>query len=182
MTQQPNGGANPDDVKPTAQGGSDVNNDGAPKRENDIKKELESLKTELEALKKESSGKDSKIAKLLKEQEISSLSTKTQEEQLEHYKAQAALYARKEAFRQSFKENSLNADDFMEIVDEKDPKIQAEKFAKLLKAQTEQSAKTALEAFKKEVLAKKGDVPKPKNPQNKTNADVNASIRSAFGR
>ena len=87
------------------------------------------------------------------------------------------------AFRQAFKEIGLNPDEFIEIVDEKEPKLQAEKFATLLKERSDESAKKALEDFKTKELEKKGGVPQPTDKTVvKTHAEVNALIRGAFNR
>lgn len=148
---------------------------------NDIQKQFDELNAKFDTLQKESKGKDSKIAALLKEKETATLASKTAEEQLEYYRNQTAAFERKEAFRASFKEVGLNPDEFMGIVDEKDPAIQAGKFAALLKAQKEESAKLALEAFKADELKKIGG--KEPNPINKkisstsSNAEKNNWLR-----
>lgn len=130
---------------------------------NDFQKQFDELNAKFETLFKESKGKDAKISQLLKEKETQTLASKTAEEQLEYYKSQTAAFERKEAFRTSFKEVGLNPDEFMSIVDEKEPAIQAGKFAALLKAKTEESAKAAIEKFKADELAKIGGEPKPKD-------------------
>ena len=179
MTQPENGGVPTTDAQNGGAGTDVQTNNGG----NDITKQFEELKAQFETLKRESSGKDRKIAEFLKEKEAFSISTKTKDEQLEHYKAQAEAYERKESFRQAFKDIGLNPDEFMEIVEEKDAKTQALKFANLLKVQKEESAKNALESYKTEELKKKGGVPPTIAKQvTKTNADVNASIRAALGR
>lgn len=172
---QPNGGINPADVNTAADNPND-NNGGNP----DIQKQFDELNAKFETLMKESKGKDSKISQLLKEKETQSLASKTAEEQLEYYRNQTAAFERKEAFRASFKEVGLNPDEFMGIVDEKDPAIQAGKFAALLKAQKEESAKQALEQFKADELKKIGGEPKPKDKMvntNTANADKNNFLR-----
>ena len=69
----------------------------------------------------------------------------------------------------------------MGIVDEKDPAIQAGKFAALLKAQKEESAKLALEQFKADELKKiGGKEPNPKEKivsSNSANAEKNNFLR-----
>lgn len=177
MTEPVNGGAATDDVKDGA-AGTDEKQDGG----NDVQTQLDEMKAQLEALKKESAGKDKAISKYQKEIESFNLANKTAEEQLEYYKNQTAVLERKETFRQAFKEIGLNPDEFIEIVDEKDAKVQAEKFAKLIKNRTDESAKNALENFKAEELKKKGGVPQPTETQTNTHADVNAAIRAALGR
>lgn len=177
MTTQ-DGGVNVD-VENTAADGANVTakDDGG---ENDIQKQLNDLNAKYDTLLKESKGKDSKISQLLKEKETQSLASKTAEEQLEYYRNQTAAFERKEAFRQSFKEVGLNPDEFMGIVDEKDPAVQAGKFAALLKAQKEESAKLALEQFKADELKKIGGEPKPKDKLsvcNTANADKNNFLR-----
>lgn len=154
------GGVQTTDVN-TAEVNTNANatNDGV----NDIQKQFDDLNAKFETLLKESKGKDSKISQLLKEKETQTLASKTAEEQLEYYRGQTAALERKEAFRASFKEVGLNPDEFIEIVDEKDPAIQAGKFAALLKAQKEASAKQALENFKADELKKLGGEPKPKD-------------------
>lgn len=177
MTTQ-DGGVNVD-VENTAADGANVTakDDGG---KNDIQKQLNDLNAKYDTLLKESKGKDSKISQLLKEKETQSLASKTAEEQLEYYRNQTAAFERKEAFRQSFKEVGLNPDEFMGIVDEKDPAIQAGKFAALLKAQKEESAKIALEQFKADELKKIGGEPKPKDKLsvcNTANAEKNNFLR-----
>lgn len=145
----------------------------------DVEKKLEELTAKYETLAKESKGKDSKISQLLKEQENQVMANKTTEEQLEYYRNQTALFERKEAFRTSLKGVGLNPDDLMSIIDEKDVKIQAEKFASLIKAQQEQSAKNALEQYKTDTLKKVGAEPKPKETKivKDKNADKNDFLR-----
>lgn len=177
MTEPVNGGAAADDVK-----GGTAGTDGKQDGGNDVQTQLDEMKAQLEALKKESAGKDKAISRYQKEIEAASLANKSADEQLAYYKEQTSAYERKEAFRQAFKEIGLNPDEFIEIVDEKDAKAQAEKFAKLLKIRTDESAKNALENFKAEELKKKGGVPQPTETQTNTHADVNAAIRAALGR
>lgn len=179
MTQLQDGGVADSDVQKNGGADADVKTDDGG---NDITKQIEEMKTQMENLKKESAGKDRKIAEFLKEKEQLTISSKTAEEQLEYYKTQAAAFERKESFRQAFKEFGLNPDEFIEIVDEKDSKVQAEKFAKLIKQKQDESVKNALESFKTEELKKKGDVPDPKDTHIKTHADVNTAIRAALGR
>lgn len=157
------GGANTDVEKTAAENADAQKENASDGGGNDIQKQFEDLNAKFETLLKESKGKDSKISQLLKEKETQTLANKTAEEQLDYYRNQAAEYERKEAFRQSFKDVGLNPDEFMSIVDEKDPVIQAGKFAALLKAQKEQSAKAALEQFKADELKKIGGDPKTSN-------------------
>lgn len=135
-------------------GGNDVN-------------EVEKLKAEydkqLESLKKELSTRDAAINKINKEKQEKELANKTAEEQLEEFKKQVKSFEQKEAFRQSFKDVGLNPDDFQEIVNETDPKVQALKFSELLKVQTAKSAEVALEEFKKKQLENVTPEPKPKD-------------------
>lgn len=135
-------------------GGNDVN-------------EVEKLKAEydkqLESLKKELSTRDAAINKINKEKQEKELANKTAEEQLEEFKKQVKSFEQKEAFRQSFKDVGLNPDDFQEIVNETDPKVQALKFSELLKAQTAKSAEVALEEFKKKQLENVTPEPKPQS-------------------
>ena len=162
---QENGGIDSADLNKAANGANGNNQDpnGGNKQDDktDIQKQFDDLNAKFETLLKESKGKDSKISTLLKEKETQLLASKTAEEQLDYYRNQTALLERKEAFRQSFKEVGLNPDEFMGIVDEKDPAIQAGKFAALLKAQKELSAKQALEQFKADELKKLGQLPQP---------------------
>ena len=161
MTQE-NGGINSTDLNKAgnnANGNNQEPNGGRQDDKTDIQKQFDDLNAKFETLLKESKGKDSKISSLLKEKETQLLASKTAEEQLDYYRNQTALLERKEAFRQSFKEVGLNPDEFMGIVDEKDPAIQAGKFAALLKAQKELSAKQALEQFKADELKKLGQPP-----------------------
>ena len=175
MTQPNDGGVKDSDVQ---NGGN--NTDVQP---NEFQAQLDEMKTQLEALKKESAGKDRTISKYQKEIEAASLASKTADEQLAYFKEQTAAYERKEAFRQAFKEIGLNPDEFIEIVDEKEPKLQAEKFATLLKERSDESVKKALEDFKTKELEKKGGVPQTTDKTVvKTHADVNALIRGAFNR
>ena len=147
MTQPENGGAIVDDAQKS--GATDT----------DVQTQLDEMKAQLEALKKESAGKDKAISKYQKEIEAASLANKTADEQLAYFKEQTAAYERKEAFRQAFKEIGLNPDEFIEIVDEKEPK------------------------FKTKELEKKGGVPQTTDKTVvKTHADVNALIRGAFNR
>lgn len=179
MTQSENGGAIVDDAQNSGTTDTDGQNNNG---DNDVQTQLDEMKAQLEALKKESAGKDKAISRYQKEIEAASLANKSADEQLAYYKEQTSAYERKEAFRQAFKETGLNPDEFIEIVDEKDAKVQAEKFAKLLKMRTDESAKNALESFKAEELKKKGSVPQPTETHTKTHADVNAAIRAALGR
>ena len=180
MTQQDGGVTNSD-----GQNTADLNTNGNGNNEGgnntDLQKQFEDLNAKFETLLKESKGKDSKISQLLKEKETQSLASKTAEEQLEYYRNQTAAFERKEAFRASFKEVGLNPDEFMGIVDEKDPAIQAGKFAALLKAQKEESAKLALEQFKADELKKiGGKEPNPKEKivsSNSANAEKNNFLR-----
>lgn len=148
---------------------------------NDFQKQFDELNAKFEILAKESKGKDAKISELLKEKETQALASKTAEEQLEYYRNQTAQLERKEAFRTSFKEVGLNPDEFIGIVDEKDPAIQAGKFAALLKSQREESAKSAIEKFKADELAKIGGEPKPKDKVITTkDADKNNFLRAGI--
>lgn len=143
--------------------------------------EIDELKAQIEILKKEKSGQDKKLAKLLSEKEANELSSKTQEEQLEIYKNKTALYERKEAYRQSLKEVGLNVDEFMAVADEKDPSLQAAKFAEILKKATEKAANDALEKFKADEIKKIGTPPKPTENKNTIpNGDKNAFLRAAL--
>nr|DAY58549.1 MAG TPA: protein of unknown function (DUF4355) [Caudoviricetes sp.] len=178
MTQPQNGGVAASDVQNGTAGTDGQPQDGG----NDIEKQLEEMKVQVETLKKERAGQDRKIAEYLKEKEKLTLSSKTAEEQLEYYKNQAATFERKETFRQAFKEIGLNPDEFIEIVDEQDVKIQAEKFANLLKSRTNESVQAALESFKTEELKKKGAVPQPTETVQQKNAGANNAIRAALGR
>lgn len=175
------GGVNSTDVQTTATDNTNDNGNNEGGNNTDLQKQFEDLNAKFETLLKESKGKDSKITQLLKEKETQSLASKTAEEQLEYYRNQTAAFERKEAFRASFKEVGLNPDEFMGIVDEKDPAIQAGKFAALLKAQKEESAKTALETYKAEELKKiGGKEPNPKEKivsSNTANADKNNFLR-----
>lgn len=183
MTQE-NGGINSADLNKAAddangqkqdlknqEGGGDINAD--------INKRIDDLTALVESLKKESSGKDKKIAQMLSEKELQELSTKTKDEQLEIYKNKTAMYERKEAYRQSLKEVGLSADEFISIADEKDPALQASKFAELLKQKTEKAVNEALEKYKTEELKKIGQPPKPKNstPQPNASQDKNDFLR-----
>lgn len=180
MTGEPNGGASANDVQLNGTAGAD----GQPQHgEKDVQKQLEEMQAQINLLQKESAGKDKAITKYQKEIESFNLANKTAEEQLEFYKTQAEALERKETFRQAFKDNGLNPDEFMAIVDEKDAKAQAEKFAALLKSRTDESVKTALEAFKTQELQKKGGVPDPvDNYKTDPNKAANDAIRSAFKR
>ena len=156
MTQE-NGGIDSADLENKATddaNGQDVDGNGNTN-------EIDELKAQIEILKREKSGQDKKLAKLLSEKEANELSSKTQEEQLEIFKAKSALYERKEAYRQSLKEVGLNPDEFIAIADEKDPATQASKFAEIIKSATEKAANDALEKFKQEELKKVGQPPKP---------------------
>ena len=180
MTQQ-DGGVSNSDGQNTADLNTNDNGNNEGGQDTDLKTQFEALNAKFETLLKESKGKDSKISQLLKEKETQSLASKTAEEQLEYYRNQTAAFERKEAFRASFKEVGLNPDEFMGIVDEKDPAIQAGKFAALLKAQKEESAKQALEAFKADELKKiGGKEPNPKEKivsSNSANAEKNNFLR-----
>lgn len=178
MTNQ-DGGASNADVNNTA----DIDANGKPIAkeggENDFQKQFDELNAKFETLLKESKGKDSKISQLLKEKETQDLASKTEKEQLEFYRNQTAQFERKEAYRTSFKEVGLNPDDFISIIDEKEPAIQAGKFAALLKLKTEESAKAAVEKFKADELAKIGGDPKTKDKviTNGKDADKNNFLR-----
>ncbi|MBQ2391417.1 MAG: hypothetical protein II306_06570 [Clostridia bacterium] len=179
------GGINPDDVQKTAQGNAnDIKNNQDPSGQNgggnaDIAKRLDDMQALIESLKKESSGKDKKIAQMLSEKELQELNSKTKEEQLEIYKSKTAMYERKEAYRQSLKEVGLNVDEFMAVADEKDPALQAAKFADIIKKATEKAANDALEKFKTEELKKIGQPPKPTGnaPTNTANFDKNNFLK-----
>lgn len=180
MTQPENGGAIVDDAQKSGTTDTDGQNNNG---EKDVQKQLEEMQAQINLLQKESAGKDKAITKYQKEIESFNLANKTAEEQLEFYKTQAEALERKETFRQAFKDNGLNPDEFMAIVDEKDAKAQAEKFAALLKSRTDESVKTALEAFKTQELQKKGGVPDPvDNYKTDPNKAANDAIRSAFKR
>ena len=120
------GGVNSADLEKAA---NDTNANATNDGEKDIQKQFEDLNAKFETLLRESKGKDSKISQLLKEKETQNLASKTAEEQLEYYRSQTAAFERKEAFRASFKEVGLNPDEFIGIVDEKYPAVQAGKFA-----------------------------------------------------
>lgn len=174
------GGVNSDANNAAGQGTNDKQTENGG---NDIQAQFDELKAQFETLKKESAGKDSKISQMLKEKELNNLNSKTEKEQLEAYKAKVSEFERREAFRTSFKEVGLNPDEFISIIDEKDPKTQAELFAALLKSRTEDSAKTALEKFKADELKKLGKEPDPKNKvdtQSPNNA-INQMIRGRLG-
>lgn len=162
MTQN-DGGVQNSDVQTTAEQDANAKTDAQDGGVNDVQKQLNELNAKYDTLLKESKGKDSKISQLLKEKESQDLASKTAEEQLEYYKSQTAQFERREAFRTSFKEVGLNPDEFMSIIDEKEPAIQAGKFAALLKARTEESAKQAVEKFKTETLSKVGGEAKTTN-------------------
>lgn len=175
------GGANPADGNPAPENPNDkknIENGG-----NDIQAQFDELKAQFETLKKESAGKDSKISQMLKEKELNNLNTKSEKEQLEAYKAKVSEFERREAFRASFKDVGLNPDDFISIIDEKDPKTQAEMFAHLLKSRSDESSKTALEKFKADELKKIGGKPDIKDKVNteNPNAAMNSLITGAFG-
>lgn len=162
MTTQDGGVSNSDGQK-TADLNTNGNKNAQDGGGNDVQKQIEELNAKYDTLLKESKGKDTKISQLLKEKETQNLASKTAEEQLEYYRNQTAQFERKEAFRTSFIEVGLNPDEFMAIIDEKEPAIQAGKFAALLKAKTEESAKAAIEKFKADELAKVGGDPKTKD-------------------
>lgn len=162
MTQQ-DGGVSNSDVQTTANLNTNGKENAQDGSGNDVQKQIEELNAKYDTLLKESKGKDTKISQLLKEKETQTLASKTAEEQLEYYRNQTAQFERKEAFRTSFKEVGLNPDEFISIIDEKEPAVQAGKFAALLKAKTEESAKAAIEKFKADELAKVGGDPKTKD-------------------
>lgn len=149
-----------------------ITNDG------DNQNEVDKLKAEydkqLESLKKELSTRDAAINKINKEKQEKELANKTAEEQLKEFKKQVKAFEQKEAFRQSFKDVGLNPDDFQEIVNETDPKVQALKFSELLKAQTAKSAEVALEEFKKKQLENVTPEPKPQGITNELEAQLKA--------
>lgn len=189
MTLQNDGGINSDGkiLNGTAEGnanGKENTQDGGNngKDQNaDINKRIDDLTALVETLKKESSGKDKKIAQMMSEKELAELQTKTEKEQLEIYKNKTALYERKEAYRQSLKEVGLNVDEFMAVADEKDPSLQAAKFAEILKKATEKAANEALEKFKADEIKKIGNPPKPTDNKNTIpNGDKNAFLRAAL--
>lgn len=184
MTLQNDGGAlNSDGKNNTA----DLNTNGKENTQDggnnnaDINKRIDDLTALVETLKKESSGKDKKIAQMMSEKELTELQTKSEKEQLEIYKNKTALYERKEAYRQSLKEVGLNVDEFMAVADEKDPSLQAAKFAEILKKATEKAANDALEKFKADEIKKIGTPPKPTDDKNTIpNGDKNAFLRAAL--
>ena len=185
MTQQ-DGGANPADLNKAADGANGKEQDPKGQQDGggnaDINKRIDDLTALVETLKKESSGKDKKIAQMLSEKELQELSTKTKDEQLEIYKSKTAMYERKEAYRQSLKEVGLSADEFISIADEKDPALQASKFADILKKTTEKAVNEALEKYKAEELKKIGQPPKTKNdtPHSSANQDKNDFLRQGL--
>lgn len=183
MTQE-NGGINPNDGNPAqgdANGKQDPKGqeDGGKGNSADINKRIDDLTALVETLKKESSGKDKKIAQMLSERELQELNSKTKEEQLEIYKSKTAAYERKEAYRQSLKEVGLNVDEFIAVADEKDPALQAAKFAEIIKRTSEKAANDALEKFKTDELKKLRQPPKPNgNMQNQSaNFDKNNFLK-----
>ena len=179
MTTQNGGGVENVDVPNTAALDTNDTINGGDKT--DIQKQFDDLKAQFEELSKASKGKDSKISQLLKEKETQNLASKTAEEQLEYYRTQTAQFERKEAYRAAFKEVGLNPDDFSSIIDEKEPAVQAGKFAALLTAAKEEAAKTALEKFKADELAKVGGEPKPKETVIAgKDTDKNAFLRGSF--
>ena len=183
MTQQ-DGGVNPTDGKPAEENPNDKQNNGNGGQNTDIQAQFDELKAQFETLKKESAGKDSKISQMLKEKELNNLNSKTEKEQLEAYKAKVSEFERREAFRASFKEVGLNPDEFISIIDEKDPTLQATKFANLLKSRADESAKTALEKFKEKELKKLGgkpDIKDGKISDKDPNKSINNAIRGALG-
>lgn len=177
------GGVNSDVQKTAGEGTNDNQTQNNENGGNDIQAQFDELKAQFETLKKESAGKDSKISQMLKEKELNNLNNKTEKEQLEAYKAKVSEFERREAFRTSFKEVGLNPDDFISIIDEKDPKLQAEMFAHLLKSRTDESAKIALEKFKADELKRIGEKPDIKNKVDtkNPNAAMNSLITGAFG-
>lgn len=138
-----------------------ITNDG------DNQNEVDKLKAEydkqLESLKKELSTRDAAINKINKEKQAKELAEKTAEEKAAIFEKRVKELEQKETFRQSFKDVGLNPDDFQEIVNETDPKVQALKFSELLKAQTAKSAEVALEEFKKKQLENVTPEPKPQS-------------------
>jgi len=130
--------------------------------------EIEKLKKELENEKLASAGKDKKLSQIEKEKKAKELEGLSAEERAKALESQIKTFEQKEAFRQSFVEVGLNPDDFQEIVNETDPKIQAKKFAELLKDQTAKSTEKALEDFKKEHLDLIDGEPKPKGKGEET--------------
>lgn len=172
-----NGGEN----NANALGGGNDNANEQNGSQNDVQKQIDEFKAVIETLKKESAGKDRKIQEYLRQKELDSLASKSEKEQLEAYKLKAEQYERKEAYRQSFKEVGLNPDEFESIIDEKDSKLQAERFAKLLKDKADAEVQKALEDFKKKELETKGGTPNPKGTNDKY-TNVNDAIRNAFRR
>lgn len=130
--------------------------------------ELEKVKKELADEKLASAGKDKKLSQIEKEKQEKELAGLSAEEKAQQLEKQVKSYEQKDAFRNSFKEVGLNPDDFQEIVNETDPKIQAQKFADLLKNKVSESAEKALEDFKKEQLALVDGEPKPKGKPEQT--------------
>lgn len=128
-----------------------------------MKLELEKIKLEKEKIENDLKSRTVALNKIAKEKQEKELANKTAEEQLEEFKKQVKSFEQKEAFRQSFKDVGLNPDDFQEIVNETDPKVQALKFSELLKAQTAKSAEVALEEFKKKQLENVTPEPKPQS-------------------
>lgn len=180
MTQPQNGGVPADEVKSNGEAITDETKENGGQEEiTDVQKKIEQMQAQLELLKKEKAGEARKVAQLQKEKEAKELANKTASEQLEYYRKQAEALERKEAFRQSFKDTGLNPEDFEDILNESDPKIKAEKFAKILKEQKDKSAQEALESFKKQELEKKGAVPNPKHTfTTNPNELMNQLIRS----
>lgn len=184
MTQQDGGVANSD-----GQNTADLNTNGQGNNDNgsgnaDIQTKFDELSAQIKTLKDESAGKDRKISQLIREKDLNDINSKTEKEQLEVYKAKVSEFERREAFRASFKEVGLNPDEFISIIDEKDPTLQATKFANLLKSRADESAKTALEKFKEEELKKLGgkpDIKEGKITDQNPNKSINNAIRGALG-
>lgn len=184
MTQQDGGVSNSD-----GQNTADLNTNGQGNNDNggqntDIQAQFDELKSQIKALKDESAGKDRKISQMIREKDLNDINSKTEKEQLEVYKAKVSEFERREAFRTSFKEVGLNPDEFISIIDEKDPTLQATKFANLLKSRADESAKTALEEFKKSELEKLGgkpDIKDGKMTDKNPNKTINNAIRGALG-
>lgn len=182
MTQEQDGAAVINDVKNDGAAAIDETKEQNGGQESDVQKMIEHMQTEIENLKREKAGETKKAAKLIQELKTKDLASKTAEEQLAYYKEEAEKLARKEAFRQSFKDIGLDPEDFEELLNETDPKIKAEKFAQILKEEKDKSAQEALEAFKKKELEKKGAVPNPKNTiTTDPNSVMNNLIRTAMG-
>lgn len=144
--------------------------DNQPKLE-DLQAQIEALKAEKETLKSESSGKDKKLAQLLKEKEEKELANKSAEEQAALLKQKIDNLEKVNAF----KSKGLDDSQCLQLVAEKDPYKLAEMLANMIETAQQKAMTKAVEDFKSEQLKKVPPEPNPKN----SNTEIDPLLEKA---